>query len=161
VAEAAYDDIVDEVQATFSTEGQVGRLGRSVTWRTENPVLGKKRALQVRVASRGGQTRIQVQERVGEMATALYTSILVGGGCGGIGTILGIGLGWLGYGVESAALSVAWLGGTYALTRSIFRAVVRSKRTDLVRLSDRIAEIAADSTRRSVEDDKTTPDIPG
>ncbi len=144
--ESAYDDIVAEVQATFSTDGQVDTRGRSLTWRTVKPVLGKRRAVQVHVTSRGGQTRIHVQERLGELAATLYSSILVGGGIGGVATILGMGVGWLGYGLEAGLLSAGWVPGMYALTRSIFRAVARRKHTDLQALSDRIAEIVAEST---------------
>jgi hypothetical protein len=160
VTESAYDDIVDEVQATLSTEGQVDTLGRSLTWRTVKPVLGKRRAVQVRVTSRGGQTRIHIQERLGELAVTLYSSILVGGGIGGVSTILGIGLGWLGTGLEAGLLSAVWFPGMYALTRAVFRGVSRKKRTDLERLSNRIAEIAAESTRDRLEDGQTTRALP-
>jgi serine/threonine protein kinase len=145
VSESAYDDIIAEVQATLSTKGQTEILGRSLTWRTADPVLGKRRAVQVRVTSRGGQTRISVQERLGDMAVTLYSSILVGGGIGGVATILAIGVSWLGTGLEAALLSAAWVPGMYALTRSIFRGVSRNKRTDLEALGDRIAEIVAES----------------
>ena len=161
VTESVYDEIVDEVQATLATEGQVDTLGRSLTWRTVKPVLGKRRAVQVRVTSRGGQTRIHIQERLGELAVSLHSSILVGGGVGGVATILGIGLGWLGYGLESGLLSAVWFGGMYALSRSIFRAVSRKKRSDLEQLSDRIAEIAAESARGRLDDGQTTRALPG
>jgi hypothetical protein len=108
--------------------------------------------VQVHVTSRGGQTRIQVQERLGEMAVTLYSSILVGGGIGGVATILAIGIGWLGTGLEAGLLAAGWVPGMYALTRSIFSAVSRRKRTDLEELSDRIAEIAAESTRGRLDD---------
>jgi hypothetical protein len=160
VTEAVYDDIVAEVQAALSTEGQVDTLGRSLTWRTVKPVLGKRRAVQVRVTSRGGKTRIHLQERLGELAVTLYSSILVGGGIGGVATILGMGLGWLGAGLESVLLSVAWFPGMYALTRSIFRAVSRNKRTDLEELSNHIAEIAAESARDRLDDGQTTRALP-
>ncbi len=162
LAEAAYDDIVDEIQATFSTEGQVGTLGRSLTWRTEKPTLGKTRALQVRVTARGGQTRIQVQERIGELASSIHGGIMGGGALGGVAIILGVGLGVpLGAPEVVTLFAAGWAGGMIALSRSIFRAVARRKRVDLERLSDRIAEIAADSARGGIEDDKTTPDSPG
>ena len=152
VTEAAHDDIIAEVQAAFSTTGEVDTRGRSLTWRTVKPVLGKRRAVQVHVTSRNGQTRIQVQERLGELAVTLYSSILVGGGIGGVATILAIGLGWLGHGLEAGLLSAVWVPGTYALTRSIFSAVSRRKRTDLEELSDRIAEIATESARGRLGD---------
>jgi serine/threonine protein kinase len=105
LTEAVYDDIVAEIQASLSTPGEIDTLGRSLTWRTTKPVLGKRRAVQVHVTSRGGQTRIHVQERLGEMAVTLYSSILVGGGIGGVATILGMGLGWLGVPLEAGLLS--------------------------------------------------------
>jgi len=144
-AAEATEEIVDEVQATFVTEGLLNTRGNSLTWRTTDPSVGQTRNIQVRVTARSGNTRVQVQERVGELATALYTSILVGGGVGGIGVILGVGLGALGAGLESALLSAAWFGGMYGLTRSIFTAVTRKKKDELEDLSDRLADIAADS----------------
>jgi serine/threonine protein kinase len=161
VTESMYEDIVDEVQATLSTEGQVDTLGRSLTWRTVKPVLGKRRAVQVRVTSRGGQTRIHIQERLGELAVTLYSSILVGGGIGGVATILGIGLGWLGTGLEAALLSAGWFPGMYAITRAIFRGVSRKKRTDLEGLSNRLAAIATESARGRFEGGQTPRALPG
>jgi transposase-like protein len=147
VAESAYEEIIAEVQATLATDGEVDTRGRSLTWRTVKPVLGKRRAVQVRVTSRGGKTRIHVQERLGEMAVTLYSSILVGGGIGGVATILGMGLGWLGAGLEAGLLSAVWFPGMYVLTRAIFRGVASKKLSNLDELGDRIAAIAAESAR--------------
>jgi len=159
VTESVHDDIIDEVQATLSTHGLVDKLGSSLTWRTEKPVLGKRRAVQVRVTSRGGQTRIQVQERLGELAVTLYSSILVGGGVGGVATILAIGLAWLGHGFESGLLAAAWVPGMYGLTRAIYRGVARGKRTELEELSERIAEIVAESAPGRLSDGQTSPTV--
>jgi serine/threonine protein kinase len=162
VTESAYDDIVAEVQAMLSTDGQVDTRGRSLTWRTVKPVLGKRRAVQVRVTSRGGQTRVHVQERLGELAVTLYSSILIGGGVGGVATILGVGLGVpIGDPGILSLFAAGWAGGFYALTRAIYRAVVRNKRTDLARLGDRIAEIAAESTRDRLDDSRPPHALPG
>jgi hypothetical protein len=147
VPQTAYQDIVEEVQAALSTDGQVETFDRALHWSAVDPVLGKRRAVRLRVVSRAGQTHIQLQERVGELATTLYSGILVGGGVGGVATILAIGLGWLGGGVEAGVLSGAWLPAMYALTRSIFRAVSRRKRAELNGIAERIAEIAVRSTR--------------
>jgi hypothetical protein len=144
-SEARYEQVVDEIESTFATRGQAETLGRSLTWRTDHPVLGKRRAVQVRVTSQGGRTRIQIRERLGELAVTLYGGILLGGGVGGVATILGIGAGWLGHGLEAGLLSAGWLAGMYALSRSVFRAVSRRKRADLEALSDRVAEIATAS----------------
>ncbi len=160
VSPAIYEEIEEEVQATFSTGGEVDVLGKSLHWRTKNPELGKTRALQVRVTSRGGKTLVQVQERIGELATALYCSILVGGGVGGIGTILGIGLGWLGHGMASGLMSIGWAGGTYALTRAIYKAIARKKHSDLEALTNRIEEIAEDSIEIQIQSDQAVRTLP-
>jgi hypothetical protein len=159
VTESVYDEIVDEVQATLSTEGQVDTLGRSLTWRTAKPVLGKRRAVQVRVTSRGGQTRIHIQERLGELAWTTFPTVW-GLGAGGLAVVLSLGgpeFGWLAAGL----LGTGWVGGMYALSRTIFRYISRKKRTDWEELSDRIAEIAAESTRDHLDDGQTTRALPG
>ena len=159
VPASLHDAIVDEIQAAFATEGQVTALGGSLTWRTTKPVLGKRRAVQVRVTSRGGETRIEVKERLGEMALTLYSGIVVGGGVGGIATILAIGAAWLGHGLEAGVLSAGWLAGTYAVSRWVFRLVARRKHADLARLAERIASLAEARTPDRL-DDPTTPRLP-
>jgi len=158
VTDAVYDDIVGEIQATLSTEGQVDTLGRSLTWRTVKPVLGKRRAVQVRVTSRGGQTRIHVQERLFELAWTVFPTVW-GVGAGGIAILLSLGgpeFGW----ISAGLLSAGWTGGIYALARRIFRGISRMKRTDLEELSNRIARIAADSARDRLSDGQTTRALP-
>jgi hypothetical protein len=120
-------------------------------------VLGKTRALQVRVTSRSGQTRIQVQERIGELAVGLHGGIVLGGGVGGVAIILGVGLAVpVGAPEIVSLLAAGWAGGMWALSRSIFRAVTRNKRKDLVKLSDRIADVVAEYARDGKDDDQTT-----
>ena len=80
----------------------------------------------------------------------------MGGGVGGVATILGMGLGWLGAGLESALLSVGWFTGMTALTRSIYSGVARNKHKDLEALSDRIADIVTESARDRLDDGQTT-----
>ncbi len=157
VTDVAYDDIVDEIQATFATDGQMDIRGRSLTWRTMKPTLGKTRALQVRVTARGGKTRIQVQERLGELASSIHGGIMGGGGAGGIAIILGVGLGMpLGTPEVVSLFAAGWAGGLWALSRSIFRAVARRKQTDLVKLADRVAELAVESARDTGDVDQAT-----
>ena len=159
VGKAVYDEIIDEVQATLSTEGKVDTLGKSLTWRTEKPVLGKRRAIQVRVTSRSGKTRINVQERLGELAWTTFPTTW-GIGAGGIAILLSLGgpeFGWAAAGL----LSAGWTGGMYVLSRKIFRYISRKKRTDLQQLSDRIAEIAAESAQDRLDSSQTTRALPG
>jgi serine/threonine protein kinase len=140
---SVYEDIVGEVQATLVAEGQVDTRGRSLTWRTVDPALGKARAVQVRVASRAGRTHIHIQERLGEVAWTTFPTVW-GIGAGGVAILLSLGgpeFGWL----TASVLSAGWAGGMYALARRIFRGLARRKRTDLEALSERIAQIVAES----------------
>ena len=160
VTEAIHGDIVDEVQARFSTEGEVaahGRSSSSLTWRTVKPTLGKRRATQVRVTSRAGRTRIQVQERLGELAVALFPSF-GGVGIGGLAVALSLGgpeFGWIG----ASLLGAGWVGGMHAIARTICRGVSRQKRADLEALSSRVAEIATESARSRLAGSETRRSI--
>jgi serine/threonine protein kinase len=155
VSQSTYEDMVDEVQATISTVGQVGTLGRSLTWSTAHSGPGVGRAVQVRVTSRGGQTRIHIQERLGDLAGSLFGGIMGGGGGGGLGMILGIGLGALGAGPEIGLVAAGWVGGLYALTRTIYHAVSGKRRAELEGLSDRLVQIAATSHADRLAQDKS------
>jgi transposase-like protein len=155
-SESVYEDVVDEVQATLSTEGQVDTRGRSLTWRTAKPVLGKRRAVQVRVTSRSGRTHVHIQERLGELAVSLFPSITVGGGLGGLAVILSLGgpeFGWLAAGL----FGTGWVGGMHALARAIFRGIARQKRTDLEGLGSRLAAIATEPDQGRVEGPRRLP----
>ncbi len=145
---SVYEEIVDEVQARLATVGQVGTLGRSLTWSTAHSGQGVGRAIQVRVTARAGRTSIHVQERTGELAGGLFGGIIGGGGGGGIGAIMGIGLGALGAGPWIAAVAAGWVGGMYALARGIFSSVSQRRRTELQGLIDRLAAIGAESVNR-------------
>ncbi len=143
VSGSLHADIVDEVQATLSTEGVVNTSGGSLTWRTEKPVPGQSRAVQVRVTSRAGRTRVHVQERIGLLATALFPPF-GGVGIGGLAVALSVGgpeLGWL----AASLLGGGWVGAMHALARRIYRGVARNKRAELQELSDRVAAIASHS----------------
>ena len=158
VTEAVYDDIVDEVEATFSAEGQVDTRGRSLTWRAVDPALGKTRAVQVRVTSRGGQTHIHIQERLGEVAWTTFPTVW-GIGAAGIAILLSLGgpeFGWL----TASLLSAGWAGGMYALARRIFRSIARRKRTDLEALSDRIAAIVTEAGRGALDSGRSPRALP-
>jgi hypothetical protein len=151
VAETGYEEIVEEAQATLSSVGQAARFGRTLTWSMARSGSGGGRAVQIRVVTRGGQTRIYVQERLGDLAGGLFGGIVGGGGGGGLGPILGVGIGALGAGPEIALVAAGWVGGMYALARTIYRAVWRSRRTELEELSDRLAAIAGESGRGRLE----------
>jgi hypothetical protein len=157
VTEAMHGDIVDEVQAMFSTAGEIAAHGSSLTWRTVKPTLGKRRATQVRVTSRAGRTRIQVQERLGELAAALFPSF-GGVGIGGLAVALSLGgpeFGWIG----ASLLGAGWVGGMHAIARTIFRGVSRQKRADLEALSSRVAEITTESARSRLAGSETPRSI--
>jgi hypothetical protein len=158
VSDSAFEDIVEEVQATLSAEGRVDTLGRSVHWSAVKPTLGKRRAVRVRVTPRGGQTRIHVQERLNELAWTVFPVVLGPGAVPPIAIVLSTGV--LGYGVEVFLLAAGWVGGMYTLARSIFRGVARTKRTDLEELSSRLADIVSDSARDRLTGAETPRALP-
>ncbi len=148
--QSAYDDLVEEIQATFDVVGQIATLGRSLMWNTVHSGSGGGRVIQVRVTSRGGQTRISVQESVREMAGIVFGGVMGGGGGGGTGMIVGIGVGALGAGPIVGLIAAGWVGGMYLLARKIFRTVTQGKRPELEDLADRLAGIAAGAMHRQV-----------
>jgi hypothetical protein len=83
-----------------------------------------------------------------------------GGGGGGLGMILGIGMGALGAGPEVGLVAAGWVGGMYALARTIYRAVSRKRRAELEGLSDRLAAIAAESAQGHLDGGHTPRALP-
>ena len=72
-------------------------------------------------------------------------------------SLVGPEFGWTVAGLATAG----WAGGMYVLSRKIFSYISRKKRIDLQQLSDRIAEIAAESTRDRLDGEQATRALPG
>ena len=61
--EEDYEQIVTEIQMTADVPGNASMVGRTLTWRSETSEH-QSRSLQLVVASRNGETRIQAEERL-------------------------------------------------------------------------------------------------
>jgi tRNA A-37 threonylcarbamoyl transferase component Bud32 len=152
-----FDGLVEEARAAFHAVGHTSRTDRMLIWTARRPkkpfnLLDVKDMLEsgvggdapdalVRVSVRGGETRIRVEQRLGEMAGGVFGGIMGGVGGGGMLTSLIVGFGAFNLPIALAAVAAAgFVGGSWALSRAIFRAVVASKQTTLDRLADQLAE---------------------
>lgn len=107
---------------------------------------GDPPAAMVRVVSRNGQTRISVEQRLDGTAGGIFGGVMGGGGGGGAATILAVGIAALDFPLELAVLGALMsLGGAYSLSRTIYRAVVRSRASRVESLADRLAEHCEES----------------
>jgi eukaryotic-like serine/threonine-protein kinase len=133
--------LVDTIRRRIGDPGQVGTIGRSLSW----SMVDKHRRLQISIVPRHGKTTIRVDERLGSLAGGLFGGIIGGGGGGSGGIWMGIGMGAL----HSAAAAVCLWGGAitgaYFLARTIFKAKARSRRETLRALVLELADQARDA----------------
>lgn len=134
-----YEQIVTEIQLAIDVPGSASMVGRTLTWRSETSDY-QTRSLQVVVASRNGETRIQAEERLQSYAGALYGGVVGGAGIGiGVGVGVGVGLGALGSALFAAAFPVTLIGGLYVAMREVMKSTGRKRRAEAEGLVDRIA----------------------
>ncbi len=148
--------LVEEIRATFGVMGHLATTERSLLWTGRKPkkpfnVLNLSELLEsgtgdgpdalVRIAPRGGRTRIQIEQRLGEVAGGVFGGVWGGVGGGGLGIVFGVGIGALGLPLGLVFAGAAGtVAGSYALARAIYRAVVGSKRRRAELLLDRLVE---------------------
>jgi serine/threonine protein kinase len=157
VPPADYDFLLEEIRAVLGRVGYAAKAGSSLYWTARKPkepmqgfdlgnlweTMQSEDApdILVRIVTRQRQTRIRIEQRLGDMAGGIFGGVWGGGGAGGSATLLGVGLGAL----SAPAIvvipgAVAIIGGTYALSRAIFRAAARARLRTLEELGDRLAE---------------------
>lgn len=139
--EEDYEQIVAEIQMATELLGDTTMVGRTVRWRSV-PSEHQLRSLQVTVASRNGETRIQAEERLHRYAGTLYAAILGAGGVTvGVGVGVGVGGGLvLGSALFAAAFPVTLIGGVHVAMRQFMKSVGRKRRAELDGLVDRIVQ---------------------
>jgi serine/threonine-protein kinase len=122
VPEADFDVLLDAIRRSTQDPGHVGVFGRTLSWSN----AGGQRQLSITISSRGGQTTIRVDERVGPLAGALFGGLGGGLGGGGAGGVAALSQYLLGPG--SIGLSVvAYMGGVLLLARTLFTRAVRRR----------------------------------
>jgi len=139
--ESGFERMVLVIQRVSREHGTPSLLGRSLTWQVEAP--NRNRSLQVVVGVRRGETLIRVEERLGQLAGAVF-----GVSVGAVGSTVGFAVGLpvalevLGSGLLAVAFPVATLALSYLGAREIFRRVVRRRRSILSELADQLAREA-------------------
>jgi hypothetical protein len=151
-----FDALVEEIRVAFGAVGYTARTERSLIWTARPPIAPGKvidwdhwmgssddeapNAV-VRIVARHGETRVQVEQRVGGWAGGIFGGVGGGVGAAGLGTMIPIGIAALHIPVEIVLGGAGlWLGATYLLCRGIYRGVARSRQRAVERLADRLAE---------------------
>jgi serine/threonine protein kinase len=139
--EHEYYAVVEEIRRVMRNTGQVSQFGRSFSWiAARGP--GLRRDLEVAVSVRRGQTRITIQENMGQLVGAVFGGIGGGMGGGGIGPIIGVGVGALHLvGPFVLAIVPAWIGVTYLTARTVYRRVSMRRKRELEQLANRLATL--------------------
>ncbi len=137
IPEQKLGDLIGIIERATDGHGQASAVGQTLTWSSTNP--GNATSQQVLVSSREGETVIRIEERLSNMAGALFGGLL-----GGVGGGLGIGVGGaLGGVLGSVALGVGFpivvIGATYFATRKLYSSIVGKKRQKMSNLMDAIA----------------------
>lgn len=139
--EFGFERLVAVIQSISHEHGQPSLLGRSLTWQGET--ANKSRSLQVVVSVRRGETHIRVEERLQQLAGAVF-GISMGAVGSTVGMAVGLpvalevfGSGLLAFGFPVGALALSWLGG-----REIYRRLVRRRRSVIAELIEQLVREA-------------------
>jgi len=142
--EHEYPTIVEEIRRVLRNAGQVSQFGRSFSWVAARG-QAIRRDLEISVTVRRGQTRITIQENMGQLMGAVFGGIGGGMGGGGMGPIIGVGVGAL-HLVGAAVVTVipVWLGITYLTARTVYRRVSMRRKRELEELINRLAALTGE-----------------
>ncbi len=146
VPESEYLTLVEEIRTTLGVVGNVGTLGKSMTWNSAG-MGNTSRDVTVVITPRGGQTRLRVGERLKNVAGGLFGGIMGGVGGGGTGLAMGIGMGVFDSPAAAVLLVLTSVSLSYVLARTIFRSTSRKRSGELHRLADRLAGYINDVNR--------------
>ena len=151
-----FDFLLDEIRTGLGRVGYAATAGSSLYWTARKPkepmrgfdlgnlweTMQSEDApdILVRIVTRQGQTRIRLEQRLGDAAGGIFGGVWGGGGGGGAAVVLGVGLPLGAPGLGGIPGAVALVGGMYALSRGIYRAVVAHRTRLLEELADRLAE---------------------
>lgn len=155
-----FERVVSVIQRVSREHGQPSLLGRSLTWQGET--ASKTRSLQVVVSVRRGETHIRVQERLQQLAGAVF-----GVSMGAFGTTLGMALGLpvalevLGSGLLAFGFPMGAMALSYIAARDIYRRTVRKRRNVLAEMLDALArEVAACIAEAALDDTDGPLELP-
>ncbi|HUS29650.1 MAG TPA: hypothetical protein VMZ53_14150 [Kofleriaceae bacterium] len=137
------EDLLDVIREATGDSGRVELLKTSMTWWSSSPEKGTGPFIEVRISVRDGKTRLEVKDRLGQLAGVIYGAI--GGGVGGGAIMLPIGAS-IAVPILAPVFALAWLGGGYFGLRKLFKSRARKRAESLQRVFERVsAEIAKKS----------------
>jgi len=143
VPDGEFPSLVEMIRAELGQVGQGGQLGRSFSWTTVRGPSGGGRDVQILVSVRGGATRISVRENLSGSIGAIYGGVGGGVGGGGFGVVMGVLAGALHSPAAAVVAVPLWLAAVFSGARSIYYYVIKARREQLARLTDQLAQLAA------------------
>ncbi len=156
VPEDEYSRLVEEIRVAFGNVGVVSTLARSLAWQYSKTGAGEGRDVHVTVITRANQTRIRIDERLGQIAGGLFGGIVGGGGGGGGSATFGILMGAAGLPVVAVVGAATLVTSCYLLARTLYTRTYRKRHKVLSALIDRLAYHCA----QTAVIDPLTPPLP-
>ncbi|MFP4364921.1 MAG: hypothetical protein ACLFR1_13745 [Spirochaetia bacterium] len=147
VPEKADDDVLNrvltEIPELVNAEGSGRVYAGELSWNTSSIQAYRTGIVhQVRLRSIGNTTVISVTPKLGQLAAGLFGGLVGGVGLGvGFGVGFGVGIGALGSVIFASLFPPAVIGGSYLLSRFVFRAVSKGMEKRARKIADRISEI--------------------
>jgi hypothetical protein len=135
-SESDFEDIVEDIREVFGGEnGTIERVGKTFLWTSTPGYQGRGRQISVRLRSRGGRTRIVVEENRTRQAIGLFVGLGVGGGLGPMGGFVAA---IVKLGAAGAIFPVFWVPFVFLLARAIFSVMGRRRQRSLEDLAFRL-----------------------
>jgi hypothetical protein len=133
------EELVDVIREVAGDRGRTELMRSSVTWSASSAERGAGPFTVVSVALKDGATTVTATDRLGQLAGAYYGGI--GGGVGGGALAVPIGAS-IAMPLLAPVFFVAWIGGSYALCRKLFKRSAKKRAERLQIVFDRVvAEI--------------------
>jgi hypothetical protein len=142
----AHTEMIERMRRAFGVAGATTVLPGSLAWSIVGASNTLTPTVNIYVSVRNGRTRITLEQRLTSTVGAIYGGI--GGGVGGGGVMLPIAAVLISPFAVPVAIA-AWLGGTYAFCRRLFRSRANVHAERLDKLLDELAAIAAAAITRA------------
>jgi hypothetical protein len=131
-----FEELVDVIREVAGDRGRTELMRTSMTWWASSAERGAGPFTAITIAIKDGATTLTATDRLGQLAGAYYGGI--GGGIGGGALAVPIGA-TIAMPVLAPVFFVAWLGGAYALCRTLFKRSAKKRAERLQIVFDRVA----------------------
>lgn len=130
-----FEDLIDGIREVTGDNGRIEMLRTSMTWSSSSQEKGIGPFITVRISVKNGTTRLEVTDRLGQLAGVVYGAI--GGGVGGGAIVLPI-FASIAVPILAPVIAVGWFGGFYVGLRKLFKSRARKRAEKLQQLFDRV-----------------------